>query len=556
MVRLAFDDPLRRKVKSRVRPALDPEEPKVLTAAEMALWRVRRLEDGAMASAALDSDRLMRAWLSGLFDRAQARVADTQGDAHEGAVALAARLGLAIACLDPAKLSVKGDAAAEAKEQLEAMRQQPAALVPLGIFSWTPELQCAWRRNWVLGQPFLASRGGYAAPLTLLTFLTDPKLKSTWVKLRARRDQLFGGPAVEPLQQFLERSGNDPGRSLDDLVSAIDGWGQKTPPPPVFALAPAPFEAFLNGLQGAERLEAIDELSAAVQDGRIKLPTEPSAAVEPLRESALGALCAGDAPKGLQIDAVWRDRLTGAFCALQGAHHESRESNFELPSHDAVRTDLNVVLEVPPQIEAEPAPVAYRRAADAATRLAAVLSAEGLHAVLDPEGGQGDGAVPELKRWATVLRGLAVLSSPGEAETADVAAARAFIAGWRADPFLSRDVRFAAASPVDFEHERTHAVIQGVARRELAVTWSDAPTAAFVGDDKAKIFTLDLKAEQRFLVPVLLTTTYRAEAAQLPLSFKDLRKAIDAAGRQPTQIPAAISELAAPKPKPAPTATP
>jgi hypothetical protein len=537
---LASDDPLRRKVKSRVRPALDPDEPKILPGAELVLWRVRRLEDGALAAAELDSDRLRKAWVSQLYDRAQARMHDSQGDIHEGALMLSARLGVALACLDASKLAVKGDAATEAKMQLEELRKDAAALTPLGFYAWNAELQCAWRRTFALAQPFPPSRGGYAAPLVLLSMLNDAKLKATWTKLRSRRDALLGGPSAEPLVTYLDLVKGDANRALEDLVTAIDAWG-RTSPPPVLAAPRAPFQEFLGALQGPERAQAIDELFTAVGDGRIALPTDPNAAVEPLRESSLAALGAAEMPRGVQIDAVWRDQLQSAFCALQGAHHEQRDRDFERQPHDTVRTELSITLEVPPVVDVEPAPVVYKREAAAAARLAAVLTTEGIGGVVDPEGSNGEGAAAQLKRWVQVLNGLAVLSTPGAAENADTAVARSFLNTWRADGTLGRDVRFAAAGPINFEDERVHAVIQGVARRELAVAFLEPPTATIVGDVKG--LSTDLKAEQRYIVPVLLTASYRATASQAPISYKDLRKAIDAAGRQPTQIPGAIADL-------------
>jgi hypothetical protein len=542
---LAFDDPLRRKAKLRMRPAFDPEEPKILPSTDMVLWRVRRLEDGALAAAELDSDRLRKAWLQQLLERGVARMRDTQGDAHEGAVTLVARLSIALACMEPARLSVPAPVAKEAREQLEALRKDPIALVPLGFFAWTSELQCAWKRNYVLAQPFEASRAGFAAPLLLLQMLQDPKLKATWVKLRTRRDALYGGPKAEPLQAYLERTGGHPQDSLDDLVSAIDAW-RVEPVPPILAAAHGPFAEFLNATQGAERLQAVEELSSAVQDGRLTLPSDPNAPAQALREAALAALATDDPVKGLNVDAVWRDRRRAAFCALQGAHHDVRESNFELAhKDDAARGELKVQLEVPPVVDVEPAPLVYRRAAVAAGRLAKVLSAENIGGVLDPEGGMGEGAASQLKHWQQVLSGLATISSPGEPENADTAAARSFLNVWRGDPALVRDVRFAAAGPVNFEDERVYAVVQGVARRELAVSFTDAPGAVVVGDSKP--FVTDMKAEQRYVVPVLLTTSYRASATKAPMPYGQLRKAIDAAGRQPAQIPGAIAELSAPK---------
>src|SRR5439155_20726597 len=133
-------------------------------------------------------------------------------------------------------------------------------------------------------------------------------------------------------------------------------------------------------------------------------------------------------------------------------------------------------------------------------------------------------SVVELKRWSWVLSGLSTLASPGEPETPDAAGARHFLAGWRADPQLARDVRFASAGPVAFENERTHAVVQGVGRRELAVSFVEPPAASISGN--ASGLEVDLKAEQRYLVPVLSTASYRATATQARIGFRELRRAI------------------------------
>jgi hypothetical protein len=535
---LASDDPLQRKPKARVRPALDPDEPKLLPAAEMVLWRARRLEDGALAAAALDTDRLLKGFLQQLQQQALARAKNGEGDLRDGALMLAARLAVALACLEPNRLSAPPSISGEAKGQLEDLLHDEGLPAPRGFWEWSDELKCAWRRWGALGASFAPSRGGYAAGLVTLSLLKDPKLKVQWLKLRGRRDALFGGPQVEPLSEYLAKAGGDADVALDDMMPVIDRQGST--PPPVLAAPRAPFAEFLQSLSGPERAQPVDELSTAVADGRVRLPTETTAGVEALRQAALAAFSVAEQPKGLQFDAGWRDRLVSAFCALQGAWHEPRESNFEPSQPEVVRSELKVVLEAPPSLEVEPLPDAYRRASDAAARLASVLSVEGLASVspIDPEGLPSAPAVPELKRWQSVLAGLAVISARETFETPDVANARRFLAGWRADPLLQRDVRFASAHPVAFDGERLHAVIAGVARRELSVQFAEVPQAEIVGGPSGVV--ADLKAEQRYLVPVLYALGYRQKASEPSLRFAPLRKAIDQANRQPLQIPAAL----------------
>lgn len=532
---LASDDPLRRKSRSRVRQALDPDEPKVLPAAEMVMWRARRLEDGALGAAALDGDRLLKGWLQQVSALSLARAKGASGDERDGANLLAARAAVALACLEPNRLQAPGSISAEAKQQLDEMRKDESIFAPRGFWEWTDELQCAWRRYQVLGQAFPPSRAGYAAGLVLLSLINkDAKLKATWLKIRGRRDTLFGGPKTEPLQDYLEKAGGDPDAALEDLMPVIDRHGA---PPPALAPPRAPFAEFLSGLQGAERAQAIDELSAAVAEGRVQLPLQTTAPVEALRQSALGAFSISEQPKGLQFDAAWRDRLSGAFCALQGAHHESRESNIDPSKREVVRTELEVVLEAPPHLEVEPMPDAFRRASDSSARLANALTAEGLGSLstADPESQGGVNAVAELKKWQSILAGLAVISARDSFETPDVANARRFLAAWRSDPMLARDVRFASSHPIAFEGERTHAIVAGVARRELAVQFSELPAAEIVGAVPG--LSVDLKAEQRYLVPVLYTLSYRAKASQPSLKFSAVRRAVDEAKRDPLQIP-------------------
>ncbi|MBK7861752.1 MAG: hypothetical protein IPJ65_24675 [Archangiaceae bacterium] len=535
---LASDDPLRRRPASRMRPALDPDEPKLLPAAEMALWRARRIEDGALAAAALDTDRLLKAWLTQVFNAVVARANHADGDDRDGAILLGGRVAVALSCLDAAKLPAAPLMVNEARAQLDELSHDEKVPPPRSYWEWTPELQCAFKRWQLLGLSFPASRAGYSAGLVLLSLVKDPRLKTSWLKVRGRRDALFGGPAVEPLQEYLAKAGGDPDAALDDMMATIDRQGPTVPP--VLASPRAPFGEFLNSLQGAERAQAIDELFAAVGEGRVKPPIETTASVEPLRQAALAAFALAEPPQGLQFDADWRDRLSGAFSALQGAGHEARESRLEASPREVLKSELKVVLQVPPSLEVEPLPEAFKRASDASARLAAVLTAEGLTAMtaLDPEGLRGGVAVPELKRFASVLAGLAVISSRGAVETPDVANARRFLATWRADPVLARDVRFAAAHAVAYEGLRTHSVIAGVARRELAVQFAEAPTVEGAGGVAG--LTFDTRAEQRYLVPVLYTVSYRAKVSEAPLKFAPLRKAIDAANREPLQIPGAL----------------
>ena len=67
----------------------------------------------------------------------------------------------------------------------------------------------------------------------------------------------------------------------------------------------------------------------------------------------------------------------------------------------------------------------------------------------------------------------------------------------------------------------------------------DAPTTAeLVGGVPGIV--IDAKAEQRYLVPVLYTASYRAKASAPSMRFSALRKAVDEAKREPLQIPGVL----------------
>ena len=146
---------------------------------------------------------------------------------------------------------------------------------------------------------------------------------------------------------------------------------------------------------------------------------------------------------------------------------------------------------------------------------------------------------------ATVFRGLERLASPhgSRGPDADLTAARRFLASWRNDARLSRDVRLAAASMRADKEQRTHAAVVGVTRRELVVGYAGKPEAEVVGGGKG--FELYTDAEQRYVVPVAVTVSARAPAARKPLDRAALKAAIDGAGRDPVKVEGAFGEALA-----------
>ena len=538
------NNPLARAPGSLMRPPLHPEEPKVVLSAEGVLWRARRVVEGAEAAITLDGERLHASLWSKLAERTLARMKTVNGDAKEGAAALAGRLYASGACLDPAKIPAAAKASPEvsaaAFAELATARADADTLVPPRFYGWNKELACARIRLRILARPFPQSRAGVAAALTLLGLLSaDPKLEASWVALRARRDSLTTGPAKEPLLDYRERSGGKVDDALENMAAFIDALGERLPPvPPPFEAGSTPFSQFFSELEAAGRISAVDELLAAAQDNRLALPAKPLAF--PQFEEALACLASED-PKGVQLDAAWRDRRASAFAALTGGHRESSDEGRDLTEPQDEKSDLRIRLLVPPALEVEPATRAYVKAAEALDQLAEALPKLGLAATqaMQPEGGRSGETVPaEARRLASILRGLSKLSadvSPAEGDK-DLAEARRFLAGWRTDPAFLKDVREARALEVNQGSQRAHAAIIGVARRELLVGFQrkiETTQPAFGTFDVAP-------AEQRYLVPVLVTRAALGKATALPMERSVLKALCETAKRRPNEIEAAF----------------
>lgn len=544
--RVVSNNPLARAPGSLMRAALHPEEPKLLLSAEAALWRARRLVEGSEAAIALDTEKLHSALWGTVTQKLLARIKAVNGDAKEGAAALAGRLYVSGSCLDAAKIPAAAKAipevAAAVTAELTAARADADTLVPAGIYGWSKELSCARVRVRVLSRPFPQSRAGMAAALTLLGLLTaDPKLEASWAALRARRDALSDGPAKERLLEYREITAGKVEDALESMAGFIDSMGtQLTAVPPVLEQASTPFSKFFDDLEAAGRASAVDELLAAAQDSRLTFPAKDDGPPFPLFEGSVAGLIA-DESRRVQLDAAWRDRRAAGFAALVGGHRDVADDGRDLPEGKDERSDLRVRLMVPPVVELEPAARAYSFAASALDHLAAVLARlklGGLQAV-QPEGGRSAESIgSESKRLASVLRGLAKLSEdlPPADNDKDLAAARAFLSGWRREAAFVSDVREARALAVSMGTERQHAAIVGVARRELLVGFQGpiSPTLSVPGPFDV------VPAEQRYLVPVLITRAAVGKAGAAPLERSGLKALCEKAKRQPNEIESAF----------------
>lgn len=544
---LATDNPLGKKAGARLLAPLDPRTPRVLVGAELPLWLSRNVEDGALAAVEIDTEWMRRDLWNKVADKAIARAKSSGGDTREGAFALAVRVLAASSCGDASKMPDRAKNDPELKTAVEAELSKLSAdadsVVPPAPFSWTPELGCAWLRARALSRPFENSRAGTAAVLVFFELLEkDAKLANLWERTRQRRDRFLGAPATEPILAWKTAAKGDVAKALDGLNEFIEALplNDRTPPP-LAAWPVTPFTKFLSELSGAERSAAMDELSAAVADGRVSVS---GTSWPVLREAAMAPLLT-DTSKTVQVDSGWRDRLSGAFASLQGSHREARRGGLDAEDEVLERTVLQLRLNVPPLLEVEPTGLAFEKQARSLEALVAALTSENLTGLkgYTVDGKRGsDTVVNEAKRLIPLLDGLAKLAQPdaGGVEGKAVAEARRFIATWRSEAGLTRDVRATFAFPWAAGSERAHAAILGVSRRELRVGFSSPPKASLT--DPSKSFVVNTAVEQRYLVPVLVTGGTIAPHTMRAADRAALKATVDDAGRDLSKLDGALHD--------------
>ncbi len=546
---LASDNPLARKEGARLRAPLDPRTPKVLVGVEQPLWLARQLEDAALLAVELDTEWLRRELWNRVGEAAVARFKRGGGDAREGGLTLAARVFAAASCRDPSRVPAAVKADVELKTAVEAELARLAEDVDGQLapapWAFNPELSCAWFRARALSRPFEQTRAATAAVLVFLQLLErDPKLAALFERTRQRRDR-FVGLADEPLAEWKKATGGDAARGLDSMSAFIESLPvTRRDPPPLVGWPSTPTSKFLAELSGPERAASIDELASAVQDKRVAAGADAPWPV--LREAALAPLVT-DSGKAVQIDSGWRDRLAGAFAALQGSHRDARRGGLEADDEVLERTALKLRLNVPPFLEIEPIPAAYERQARSLEALIDALTAENLTSLkgLTPDGRRTEGPlVTEAKRLVALLEGLAKLAKV-EATQVDgkvVDEARRLLASWRAEQGLARDVRAAFASPFPMGDERSHTAIVGVSRRELLVGYVGIPRTELVAGG-SRSFVVNAAVEQRYLVPVLVTVGLATDRALKPADRSALKATIDAAGRRLDPLEGLLHEM-------------
>jgi hypothetical protein len=509
-------------------PALHHDTPKVLPSVDMLLWKSRQVEDGVLAAVLSASERGAlglpmgrRAFWNAVLASTVRRYHSVEGDARDGAVALAARVGAALRASEGQLPGVLSETAvlAEAAEH-EAVPVRSTDLNPglVAAYNFTSDIGDLDNSESVLGRPMADSRPGLAGALVFLSTLEkDARLAKSYSALRGLRDDFLGPAPDDVLDVYKSAASEGVAKALDgmgDFLPQVEAkradWNQ----PRLFAPPQTPIRGFLGSLEGAERGNALDELAAALQDGRVAPDAAPKGSWAILREASLVPLFKPEEAYGgkLVISGSYRARLSGAFRALFRSGFDSgQDTGGDATSDEPGTPVLKVRLQVPPNVQVEPLPSLYGRLAVAYQRLAEALAAHGnaggVQGLTQTGGRRPSTARAEAGELARLYRGLELVAlrgagplplgpdTPAEQRRA-LATAERFLSGWRNDFDLGRNVRGGASGD---EAQLS------VTRRQLDVSFDGTPKTQVVGftDEKTNPFVADTTASQGYLVPVL-----------------------------------------------------
>jgi hypothetical protein len=552
--RIASGNPLDDGSGAKLKPALHPDEPKLLASVDAVLWGARQLEEQATAALVTEIEKGAAPFWRTVARKALALASKGHGDAKDGALLLAARIAAADACLDSARL---GDAsrantalAESVAAQLKELQLTLSAQLAPAALSWSQTTRCHWLRAQALAIPFADTRAGAAAPLTFLVLLEDD------VALRAQREVLLRqqaavlGSASEVVGYEAVAQGKAKW-ALENLGEFLGSLGptRTSAPLGIWPAPQTPMSRFLSELKGSEAVGALEQWASAVSDARVDFDAANSHGPWPAqREKAPSMLLSDEGLSQVQLDGSWVQRLSSAFLSLSGGHMEPSDQSRDIAVSFEERSELKVRLQAPPMLEVEPMAKAYSEQAASLTQLVAVLEGEkGWAQVrgLQPRGTRrSQGLLVDAKRWAQLLRGLAKLSvGEGASTDADVVQARRWLSSWTGDEVFSFDGREVVGSPMTMGGERAWAAKVGIGRRELVASYASPVEASVLGDGAS--FVIGTLAEQRFIVPVWVTTEVTTHA-QLPvMSAAAWQKLCDSARRVASECEAVLKEAVA-----------
>ncbi|MGC9319105.1 MAG: hypothetical protein ACP5KN_13820, partial [Armatimonadota bacterium] len=434
---------------------------KVLPSVSLVYAKGKRIDDGTYAAVELaaetDFGKLQMgkpAFLLALEDRILPSGELQPGPVEAGRHLALSHLGSALATSEKQR---------EVQEALGIDLDPDVGRKPIGFYTWSEELKDIFRRDTALQERFDPRRTReMAASLLLVGALAgDDALMAEYDRLNALYSRLTNpirGLTAHDLLDALPEGVTAVEAAADEelLRELADRFADK----PGFALfqPSRSKEMFLVWQAAAHGLSSMDELIAAIRDGRIDLePDEQSGWYEYQQYALEPVLMTDQMPEGekLELGEKYRALLEAHFKAMLSNIRETHVKQLELVE-GMVEEVMPLEVAVRPHLECEPIAATYLRFGEAYEFLRGVLrehlggeALTELH-VLD------EGAEPrdpplgdELARMQRLMEGAYLLTCRDIGLQPELSGdlqermgeAQRWLGSWRDDPDMQRDVR-------------------------------------------------------------------------------------------------------------------
>jgi hypothetical protein len=393
------------------------------------------------------------------------------------------------------------ESALAARMHLAKFRADRERSTPIGFYSRTMELRRLFQHDRLLQGQLDAD----TVEALRAAIIDDPTLREDYrrhLALIAAITNRLASPSVIDEGRYprlVPASGSREKEIVEELF-------ESSPPPPGF--------------------ELVREIIARIRDGRLDTTPRPAEGFYQHQQHANAALLQPESAR-LSVGSRYAAMLEDTFRALFAMTRESHVKQLEVAIAGAAPK-----ITVSPRFSLEPIPEHYSRTASAYAWLRGALSR-----VLGPEAltmlwGRGETRTIEdaIRSMEQLFRGAEAASREELGETEVDAEARASFRAWQSrstsEPALHEDTRIAVPLYEDDETKLHRiAVVLGMQRRTLRVSFATPPEVTVCGDDSRRAEVSFAWTQRTVLEPV----TIEVDVKEVP-TREQLRAICDRSG--------------------------